>query len=264
MRLYLSIAALLLTWSQSFSAQELKKPEVNEENRVYTLNNMGAMNLNPGKIDQEYLKSLRPGHAVMDVGCAYGHTVKEAAEKGAQVWAIDLDKRHLQILENDIKNQRYKDQIHYVSGDFTQQNQLPNNFFDKVLMARVLQFMDGPRIEKALNLALKSLKPGGEVYILTSSAHMKAFQSCMADYKKRKEQGEKWPGYFTDMWERNEHHKNRIPQEYHLIELDVLEKAVKEAGFEIVRAEYEALPYKSERVQLDGREYVTIVAKKPL
>lgn len=171
----LMLSVLLMAWGQNVGAETIKKPKPNDENRVYTLNKMGAMSLTPGKVDQEYLNTLRPGQKVMDVGCAYGETVKAAALKGVQVWANDLDERHLQILKEEVENAGYKNLIHYVPGDFTGNITVDENTFDKVLMAHVLHFFDGPKVEQALVKALKILKPGGEIYILVTSPYMKVW-----------------------------------------------------------------------------------------
>lgn len=250
--------------NQIFAADPLKMPEANTEGRIYTLNQMGAMNTRFADFEKNYIASLQPGQKVFDMGCAYGATVKEAAQIVDEVWANDLDLRHLEILKNQVKNENYAGKIRYSPGDFTKLTDLPENYFDKILASRVFHFFNGLQIEAALPQALKSLKSGGELHILVTSIYIKFAENFLPEYICRKEAGTPWPGYCENIWEINPAVKGHIPPQYHFLDLDTFTDIIKKYGFDIVKATYmePLVPFQSTQNEFKDKGYLVIIARK--
>ena len=92
---------LLFLFSSSAFADDLKSimPPPNEEDRIYTLNNMGAMCNKFDSLNSSFIEyAIKGNRKTMDVGCAYGNTVIKILDHGGDIIAIDLDERHLKIL----------------------------------------------------------------------------------------------------------------------------------------------------------------------
>lgn len=259
------LTLVVLGVSLSLNASDIIMPAPTAENRVYTLNNMGAMNLNlSSQLEKQYLADLTPDDVVLDIGCAYGVTVKAALEKGvAGITANDLCPEHLLLLDKQVINHPLKDRVQYVPGDATiALTPLLGNQYSKILLSRVLMYMDGDKVTSLLGECHRLLQPSGKLYVLTTTPHLKSFVPCLPEYESRKAAGEIWPGYFTTMHDIDPTFKGRIPATYHHFDPDILNKAFETAGFEVESCGFEGLPYVSDQYQHDGKEYATAIVRK--
>lgn len=261
------VLTCLFIFSESIACdlESLEMPQADAVGRVRTLNQMGGMNTQFGEFEIFFIASLQPGQIVLDIGCAYGAVVKEAAQIVDEVWANDLEPRHLDILLAQLSQENYAPKIKCIPGDFTDLVNLPESYFDRILLSRVFHFFDGPKIKCSLEKVLKALKPGGDVHILVTSPYIKFAENFLSTYLARKEAGVEWPGYCDNIWEVNPAVQGLIPAQYHFLDVDVLADVVKMQGFDIVEATYMVTvsPFQSSQEAFKDKGYAVVIARKP-
>jgi 2-polyprenyl-3-methyl-5-hydroxy-6-metoxy-1,4-benzoquinol methylase len=95
-------------------------------------------------------------HRLLDVGChtgQFGFSVKK--KNNAEVWGVEPNPLTAKIASN------YLDKV--FDGNFSEEIDLPENYFDAISFNDVLEHMPDPWA--ALRLATKKLKRGGRVFI---------------------------------------------------------------------------------------------------
>ena len=99
---------------------------------------------------------LKPGMAVLELGCGAGYFTKELARSGAEIVAIDVSPELLEIARSNcsVPNVQYQIENAYELsyGDAV---------FDSVVGSSVLHHLE---IEKALRDIYRVLKPAGTIY----------------------------------------------------------------------------------------------------
>lgn len=247
-----------------FGSPPTTLPLPDQVGNIPTLNEMGVMCVHEGWLYSQYLTQIKTGEQALDIGCAYGRTVVDAAKRGAFVCANDLSEDQLKILEETVKSEPFHTQITYQSGDFLT-GVYPSNTYDKILIASVLHFMSPSEIQAALDKIAAILKPGGKVYILTASPvpYLSTSTSFSEEYYRRKSQGDEWPGYFTNTLAYLPQLKGKIPEKCTFSDLEPLIKIVKKSGLVVLVAKYEASSYKPAEVNPYAQDFVNIIAQKP-
>ena len=96
---------------------------------------------------------MRPGAKVLDIACGRGRHAIAAAERGADVVAVDSDARRLQEAENVAR--RHNVSVRWVHADL-EREPLPPGDFDVVM---VFYYLDRRRMHDFL----AAVKPGGHV-----------------------------------------------------------------------------------------------------
>jgi ubiquinone/menaquinone biosynthesis C-methylase UbiE len=99
---------------------------------------------------------LKPGMAVLELGCGTGYFTRELARSGADIVAIDVSPELLELAKANCSapNVRYEIQNAY-------QLSYPDAVFDSVVGSSVLHHLE---IEEALCEIYRVLKPGGSIY----------------------------------------------------------------------------------------------------
>ena len=259
--LYFFISSSLVFTVFSFP---LHTPKPDAVGNIPTLNEMGVMCIHEGWLYSRYLHDIKPGECVLDIGCAYGHTVIKAAQKGAFVLANDLSSDQLDILKETVKNEPFRDNITYQASNFLAQS-YASNTYDRILIASVLHFMDPADIQAALTKIAAILKPGGKVYILTASPlpYLKISDAFKKDYTQKKNQGDEWPGFFTDTSRVLPQLKGTIPEKCTFSDLDTLIKVVEKSGLLIIHGKYDASSYEPAKKNVGAQDFINIIAEKP-
>ena len=114
-------------------------------------------------VNYELLK-IEPGDRVLDLGCGAGRHAFEAARRGAQVVAVDLDRSELEQVSALFAAMAEAGEIPAggsgiaVSGDATRLP-FPDGSFDKIIAAEVLEHL--PADQAAMNEIARVLRPGG-------------------------------------------------------------------------------------------------------
>jgi SAM-dependent methyltransferase len=245
-----------------------------------TYNASGGFTIDPlDPISQEFiqyskaLSSEKP--VVLEVGAAFGYASLQAIEKEATVFCNDIDVNNLAVISNRYSEKTNKkinlttgdfDKVVFVPGSFPSDLKgLPENFFDAILICRVLHFFTGDQIEKALKQLYKHLKPGGKLFIVCETPYLKNWEKFIPIYESRVSDGQEWPGEITNPMEYESSGRSKaLPEFVHWISEEVLEKAVCKENFYIERLSYiDRLGQFPNDLLLDGRESVGVIAVKP-
>jgi SAM-dependent methyltransferase len=195
---------------------------------------------------------------VLDIGCAYGVATLGALEQGAQVCACDMEPRHLDILAQrapDVARQR----LRCLTGTLPEVN-FPAASFDAVLASRVLHFLSGADIELTVAKMFTWLRPAGRLYLVADTPFTGPWYKLADAYTERKAAGERWPGYVDDYTALLPAGTNPEghPQFINPLDPDLLARTCREAGFDIISAEF--LPSATPRSQ--GDEHAGVIATR--
>jgi len=98
-------------------------------------------------------KHLKPGDAVLEIGCGTGYFTREIVKTGAKITAIDISPELLELAKADVDS----DHVHFLIANAYELD-MESNSFDSVIGSSVLHHLD---IEKAVKEFFRVLKPGG-------------------------------------------------------------------------------------------------------
>lgn len=251
-------------------SQNLKSPSPDDDGRVQTLNNKGAMSPKVDPTSREFVEAAaKPDMTVLEIGAGYGLVCMEALTLGAKDYtANDLDERHLKILALNVGGLDFDflNCIKLMPGSFPQDVAVQDDTFDAILIARVLHFMKPTEVKATLDAAYKMLKPGGTIYAVMISPYMKFFVPFVEEFERRIEQGWAYPGYIENLSDNTD--KELLPNlnigdVFFFFDPQTAQRVFEESGFVVEKSRYTALSYHSYSSKLDGRENVGVVARKP-
>lgn len=256
-----------------FLKASLKKPSKIESDSdhysaghalIPTLNSYGYMLEKPDVISEEFIEyaALTKG-PVLDIGAAYGVATIAALKKGAYVIANDLDERHLTILEDETPIE-LREKLLIKKGSFPTEVDLPSSSVTAVLASGVLHYLEGQQLRYAFSKVYDILKPGGKFFFFTSTPYIKLFEGYFDIYMKRKSQKEDWPGLIKDCWIYAPRHKNILPKLINLLDKETVTNLLNETGFIIEKINYVAMEGYPLEFHSNGKEYLGVVAQKPL
>jgi SAM-dependent methyltransferase len=274
--------------SKSKVESSLKLPEANELGWVPTRNRYGFNSRDTDYLTDEFLKAARKRNArVLDVGCSYGLQSIAALKKGAEVVAVDIGTEELEVLRATCPD-RYRSKLEIICGRFAEVD-LPTRPFDAILARLSLHFTDGKTLEHNIAKMFEHLKPGGKVFVMTTTEYAIRLAKMRQEYERRKANGVKWPGYFHDMdryrsnrekdvlegevevngWDVTVCVSNPLSRMFvgpmHFIELEALAQAFEHAGFCVEESEHFPEPKGkvNRRRAVNGREFGFVIATKP-
>ncbi|MCF6765406.1 class I SAM-dependent methyltransferase [Thiotrichales bacterium 19S3-7] len=201
--------------------------------------------------------------SVLDVGAAFGITTIPCITYGAKVTAMDMEAAHLAKIKSSLTEE---DQMHLtlVCGTFPEDSELINGQFDVILCSRILHFLAPKRLNQALKKLYDLLKPGGLIYTLNFTPYHDFLQRFIPEYEKRLEMGAEYPGYIKDCRPFVKE-QNKLPNELHLMNKDVMISVLEAHQFKIIEAYYEAYPLELDPehvICFDGREQICVTAMK--
>jgi SAM-dependent methyltransferase len=231
---------------------------------IPTLNRYGYMLENPDVISHAFVQyAAKTKGLVLDIGSAYGVSVISALQNGATVIANDLDERHLQIL---VKNTPYhlRKNLSIIKGKFPNQVDLQVNSVDAVLASGVLHYLTGEELVLAIQKIFSILKTGGKFFFFTSTPYIGIFQKYLETYLSRKARGDLWPGLIRNSWVYAPHRKEQLPKEINLLDKDIIFRLLTKCGFEMEQIEYVNMEGYPMDFQSDGKEYIGVIAQKPI
>ena len=212
---------------------------------------------------------------VLEVGAAFGAASLKAVEQGVTVFCNDIYSQNLAVIRNRYIKSRPvissattgdSNQLIFLPGAFPEElSALPGNFFDAVLISRVLHFFTGDQIEKSLEQVYGNLKPGGKLFIICETPFRKNWKRFIPEYEQRLRDGVKWPGEITNP---SDYKLTRwissLPGFVHWISKDILERALIHAHFKIEHISYiDRAGQFPVTLLLDGRESVGALVHKP-
>ncbi|MEZ5459456.1 MAG: methyltransferase domain-containing protein [Steroidobacteraceae bacterium] len=200
-----------------------------------------------------------PGE-VLDIGCAYGVATLAALERGARVCASDMERAHLALLEQRVptgQRARLRTQVGVLPDiDF------PPGSFDAILASRVLHFLDGETLPRAVAAIARWLRPGGRVFLVADTPYMPSWSEIVPQYEDRKRAGARWPGYIADFRRYTAKRADGLgPQFLNTLDPDLLARECEAAGLVVERAGWFGMqrlgPVSS------GREHAGCIARRP-
>lgn len=244
--------------------KSLSMPTPEPNGFVKTLNSMGYMTSGLDRFSQAFVEFAPkvPGQS-LDIGAAYGVASIAALANGASVVANDIDARHLEILRERTPRE-HQSKLSLAPGDFPDGLDFAPGSLGAVLICRVMHFFDGPKIERAAAKVMTWLAPGGKVFVVGETPFIGTARAFFPTYEERVKAGDPWPGYIKDMVALFDPARaKQLPPSMHLLDEPTLRRVFTKAGFEIERAALFPRPEFPPDIQLDGRESVGLIARKP-
>lgn len=239
-------------------------PSVDQDGLVRTLNKRGWMMTYVDPTCQAFVDFAgQCDLPVIDIGCAYGVHTLAALARGAEVIAVDMDERHLQILR-DRTPPAHAARLKTMVGTFPDFD-VEDGSIGAALAARIFHFLDGRALEVAAEKIFNMLAPGGRVFVAADTPYLKTLESFLPEYERRRSAGEPFPGLVEDMslYEPEEVAAGIIPKLMHFLDVEVLTRTFSKAGFEIETAMlFPRVEGFSQFLLLDGREGVALIARK--
>jgi SAM-dependent methyltransferase len=218
----------------------------------------------PDVISQEFIQYVGSIKGLaLDIGSAYGASVISALENGATVIANDLDERHLQILVQNTPCQ-LKQNLTILQGKFPGEVNIQAGSLDGVLSSGVLHYLTGEELELAFQKIFNILKAGGKFFFFTPTPYIGIFRDYLPIYLERKAQGYPWPGLIKNSWVYAPHRKQHLPKEINLLDEEIIFRLLTKCGFKIEKLEYVNMEEYPVDFQSDGKEYIGVIAQKPI
>lgn len=198
----------------------------------------------------EYAKSKSGEKSTfLEIGAAFGSASLAALANGAELYCNDIEPQNLVAvkkrymanysnLEEDDAGD-YKNLI-FIPGSFHEDfSQCPKNFFDAILICRVLHFFPGEKIKEALKLMYELLKPGGKIFIVCETPYLKNWEKFIPTFEKRKDEGVEFPGEIDNpsIYE-SSGRAEALPSFVHWMTEDVLTQLLLLIGYQIEKVQY--------------------------
>ena len=212
---------------------------------------------------------------VLEIGAAFGAATLKALAQGATVFCNDIYPSNLAVVRNRylkaINSQESsvtgdENKLVLVPGEFPSElAELPKNFFDAILICRVLHFFTGDLIEKSLQQLSVHLKPGGKLFVVCETPFLKNWLRFMPEYEKRIKEGVKWPGeiHHPAVYESSGRAAS-LPKFVHWMSKEILERSFVHSKFDIEHSSY--IDRKGQfpaDLLWDGRESIGVIGVKP-
>lgn len=218
---------------------DAKNLTVDERNRLKTHNHMGFAHITPLKATKDlYDFAQTHGGFYADIGAAYGVDTMELLLRGAHVLAIDPDPSHLDFLKNQVDlecQSRLETRCQY----FPQDVDLETNYYDGILLSRVLIFLTPDQLEDAFAKLYQALKPGGRVYIISVSPFSEKWDAVKEIFHEHKNVHPNQPLYLTNLWDLLPFTQSFLPPAIQLFDQDCLIHLLVTAGFQMLECGYE-------------------------
>lgn len=212
---------------------------------------------------------------VLEIGAAFGAASLQALAKGAKVFCNDIDPSNLAVVRNrHLKTTNSHEttvtgddsKLVLVPGSFPDELAgLPKDYFDAILICRVLHFFTGDQIEKSLEQLSTHLKSGGKLFVVCETPYLKNWQRFIPEFERRAAEGVKWPGEITNPADyESSGRAASLPKFVHWITKEVLEKSLIQKKFGVEHLSYiDRCGQFPKDLLLDGRESIGAVAAKP-
>lgn len=236
---------------------------------VATLNGTGFMFEVRDRFADAFIQDAgalgRKGQHSLEVGCAYGVSTIPALEAGALITASDLDPRHLEILRGKV-SPRLLANLELVPGALPGMD-LPAGKYHAILCSRVLHFLSGGDIEAAVHKMAGWLAPGGRLYLVADTPYG-IWRRKIPEFEAAKARGDRWPGMMVGL-----HNYLAVgpppkpiekPPFMNVVDPDLLARTCREAGLQVLDADFIPRPDFGGLGKMDGRENAGVLATRAL
>jgi len=238
-------------------------PQEIEQGLILTDNAMGVMTRELSPAAEGFVAlAAHATRPLLEIGAAYGNATIPALRAGATVIANDLSASELGVLAASVP-EADRARLVPMPARFPDEVRLGEASLSGVLAAQVLHFFDGATVERAFRDVHRWLAPGGKFFVLVMTPSLSYYRALRPEYEARAARGERWPGIFDPRPVATPDWRDHLPPMVHLFERDVLQRCAVEAGFEVETLEYFCFRNFPEKHRTDGREYLTLTARKP-
>jgi polyketide synthase PksJ len=239
-----------------------KNDSQNCDTCIATLNKMGYMVSQPDICMQKFVDFCKSAkHPVLDIGAAYGVATYSALETGAQVVAVDLDQRHLDILKQKTPPSLLKN-LSTIRGGIPEPIDFEHNTFDAILISRVLHFLSPDQIMRSIAQIENWLRPGGRVFISVATPFAQLYEEFIPIFLERKKKNIIWPGIIENVQELKHSRMGNFPNYLNLFDKEILEYAFSKSKLSIKECFYLPSTDIPEDMRLDGKEGMCLIAEK--
>ena len=226
---------------------------------IPTLNGTGFMLEALDEYALSFIDAAAKAHGeALDIGCAYGVATLAALERGARVCASDLEAAHLALLEQRVppaQRTRLRTRVGALPDI-----EFPAASFDAILASRVLHFLDGDALPRAVAAFARWLRPGGRVFLVADTPYMPSWSEIVPQYEAGKRAGERWPGLITDFRRYTAKRADGLgPAFLNTLDPDLLARECEAAGLRVERAGWFGMQRLG--AASSGREHAGCVAR---
>ena len=137
---------------------------------IPTLNNTGFQKGTTSMLIDEWINSYDGIHPLLDIGCAYGINTFKALELGIPTIALDMDSRHLEILQSNVDS-KASALLTCVQGVLPSDIPIADSSVSGILLAEVLHCLTGEETTATLSTLFKKIVHGGRLILTTLSIH---------------------------------------------------------------------------------------------
>jgi len=224
---------------------------------------MGYMSPALDEIQESFVKycAANPSGLFLDIGCGFGVATLPVIEKGAQIIACDLESKHLEILKDRVPIGKHS-LLTLMEGHFPDTLTFPENHFDGINLSMVLHFYRPDEIRKVFQEIFFFLKPGGRLFLTTSSPYQRVLLPFVPIYETQRLTNE-WPGYISDIAQYVPHRAHLLPKENIVFCIHELCRLASKFNFHVIEATFFSREGIPEDLSLDGREYSGVICEKP-
>lgn len=244
--------------------KKIHEPEILTCGRIPTLNQRGFTTAFPDPTSEKFIElAAKIEGEVLDIGCAFGVTVKRVLKAGSRICACDMDPRHLDILFQSV-DPAEKARVRCVIGvlpyiDFEE------GAFSAILCSRVLHFLNGNDIELSLSKMYRWLRQGGRVFLIVDTPYSGATKDrVVPEYERKKALNDPWPGFMPD-FEKYMPIGSSVKFDtsfIHLMDPDTLARVCEQTGFTIENKEFMARIANLSHADSQGRDHAVVIAVK--
>ena len=244
--------------------EKVSEPEALACGRIPTLNQRGFTTDFPDPLSEQFIKlAAKIDGEVLDIGCAYGVTVKRVLGAGGRVCACDMDQRHLDVLfqtVSSVEKARLRCEVGTLPYiDFEE------GAFSAILCSRVLHFLEGGDIELSISKMYRWLHPGGKAFLIVDSPYSGATRDrVVPEYERKKALNDPWPGFMPD-FEQYMLAGSSVKFDtsfIHLMDADTLVRVCEQVGFTIESKGFMARIANLSHADPQGRDHAIVIAVK--
>jgi SAM-dependent methyltransferase len=224
---------------------ELVIPHPSENGKIKTLNNMGYSDTGLEKEYEHFINLLpRDNGPILDIGAGFGIASLLALQRGLEVVANDIDKRHLFVLRQ-LTPKTLLHKLHLNPSKFPTNLEFEKNSFSSVLMIAVIHFLRPQEIIEGLKKMSYWIKPGGCVHIVSMTPYHHLLKKFRPVYENRIKENKKWPGIIEDPKSFFPEISEHMPHYFNLMDEIILEDLLREANFNVVHTSFFPRNYSS-------------------
>eukprot|EP01134_Creolimax_fragrantissima_P005799 CFRG5799T1 len=216
---------------------------------VGTLNHRGFQLSTPNPLSDRWIDAYDGKLPLIDIGSAFGINTIKAAMSGADVVAIDMDEKQLEILRESWETSPHDSTSGNVTtmlGQFPELNIEDTNLRGSaILCGDVIHFLKGAELAQTFTRMHDLLKPGG--LLVLSAAGIGMYEGDLTEgiesFHEKKRNNVKWPGeivpasnenpYIIKVNEGDNIPDACLPSFLHVFEPEQIRKVAEENGFEV-------------------------------